>query len=76
MLAEDSVELREAAKATAQGGFRDGDLGADEQGLHIADAGHLNIVGHREAGYIFKLMGKIAAAHIKLLPQQSTFSIR
>lgn len=67
VLAEDPVELGEAAEAAPQGCLRNGDLGVNEHGLHIAYPGHLDVVGDGKTSHILELMGKIAAAHIEFL---------
>ena len=69
VLAEYPVELGKTAEAAAGGCLRNGNLGVDQQRLHIAHSGHLNIVCYSKSGHIFELMGKVAAAHIEFLPQ-------
>ena len=70
MLVKHPVKLGKAVKTAGLGNFGDGGLGADEQGLHIADAGHLNVLGHGEAGDVAELMGQIAVADVKLFCQR------
>lgn len=69
VLAEDAVELREAVKAAVQRSFSDRDGGIDQHSLHVANLGHLNIIGQGEAGYVLELVGKVVAADEELLRQ-------
>ena len=69
IFSEDTVELGEAIKAAEGGDLGDGNVRIDEQGLHIADSGHLNIIGDGEAGDILKTVGEIADADVVGLSQ-------
>ena len=66
MFAEDPIELGEAVETTGFRQFGDGDLGINEQCLHISDPCHLNIVCHRETGNLFKFVGKVAGTDTEM----------
>ena len=60
------VELREAIKATRLSHLCNWHFGIQEQRLHISDPGHLDVVGHAEAGSLLKFVGKIAGTDAKV----------
>lgn len=62
MLSEDPVELGEAIKAAGGRDLGDWDLGVDQQGLHIPDPRHLNVVRDGKARYLLEPVGQIAGA--------------
>lgn len=64
MLSEHTIELRKAVKPAPCRDFGDGDIRIDEQCLHVADSGHLDIVGDGKARNILKAMRKIAGADV------------
>ena len=66
MLAEYPVELGEAVETAGLCQLGDGDLGVDEQCLHIPDPCHLNIVRDRETGNLFEFMGKVAGTDAEM----------
>ena len=70
MLLEGPVELGEAEEAAGAGGLGNRHIRIDEQGLDVADPGHLDIVGEGEPGDILKLPGQVIAADIEFLGQQ------
>ena len=61
-----TVELGKAVKPAGGADLCDGDLGIDQQGLHIPDPCHLNIVRDRETGNLFEFMGKVAGADAEM----------
>ena len=66
MLAEYPVELGEAVETAGLCQLGDGDLGVDEQCLHIPDPGHLDVVCHREAGDLLEFVGEVAGADAEM----------
>lgn len=70
MFSKNTVELREAIETTRFCCFCNGYLCINEQCLYISDASHLNIIGHREAGYLLKSVGEITCAYAKMFSEK------
>lgn len=64
-----TVELGKAVKPAGGADLCDGDLGIDQQGLHIPDSCHLDIVRNGKTGDQLELVGEIAAADTEFFRQ-------
>ena len=64
IFAEDPVELGKAVEAAGGGDFRDGCVGIDQQGLYVADPGHLNVIRYGEACNLLEPMGQVAGTQV------------
>ena len=62
IFSEYPVELRKAVKSTKLRDLGDGGVGVDQHRLHIADAGHLDVVCYRKTCDLFEFVGEVAGA--------------
>ena len=70
MLSKNAIKLRKAIEAAGFSHLRDGDIRVDQQCLNISNPRHLNIVGYRESGYLFKSVGKVAGTNAEMLCEE------
>ena len=62
MFPEDPIKLGKTVESAGCGNFRDGNVGVDQQSLHIPDPRHLDLVCDRESGDVLELVRQIACA--------------